>query len=82
LILILLPVHSLFSGKGKFRMTIAYRKGTIEETFAVYQVFTQALPDLGERTNVIAITGGNDPVVLQSLWEGLRPSNLLYVTVL
>src|SRR5215216_3080225 len=54
-------------------MTITYRKGTVEDTFAVYQVFTQALIDLGERTNVMAITGGNDQVVMKSLWERRKP---------
>jgi len=54
-------------------MTITYRKGTVEDTFAVYQVFTQALIDLGERTNVMAITGGNDPVVMKSLWARRKP---------
>lgn len=50
-------------------MTISYRIGTIEDSHAVFQVFTQALMDLSERMNVMAITGGNDPQVLQSLWE-------------
>jgi len=54
-------------------VTITYRKGTVEDTFAVYQVFTQALIDLGERTNVMAITGGSDPAVMQSLWESRKP---------
>jgi GNAT superfamily N-acetyltransferase len=35
----------------------------------VFQVFTKAIVDLGERTNVMPITGGNDPEVLNSLWE-------------
>lgn len=50
-------------------MPIMYRQGTIEDSYAVFQVFTKALIDLGERTNVMAITGGNDPEVLKSLWE-------------
>ena len=50
-------------------MTITYRKGTIEDSFSVFQVFTKAIVDLGERTNVMPITGGNDPEVLNSLWE-------------
>ncbi len=54
-------------------MTITYRKGTVEDTFSVYQIFTQALIDLGERTNVMAITGGNDPEVMKSLWESRKP---------
>ncbi len=54
-------------------MTIIYREGTFEDTFSVYQVFTQALIDLGERTNVMAITGGNDSEVMRSLWERRKP---------
>ena len=54
-------------------MTITYREGTYEDSFSVYQVFTRALIDFGERTNVMAITGGNDPTVMKSLWEKRRP---------
>jgi GNAT superfamily N-acetyltransferase len=50
-------------------MTITYRPGTTQDSFAVYQVFTKSIMDLGERTNVMTITGGNDPAVLNSLWE-------------
>lgn len=50
-------------------MTITYRPGTIEDSFAVFQVFTKAIMDLSERMNVMAITGGNDPEVLKSLWQ-------------
>lgn len=50
-------------------MTISYRPGNREDSFSVYQVFTKSIMDLGERTNVMTITGGNDPVVLNSLWE-------------
>src|SRR5690242_19363999 len=54
-------------------MTITYRQGTADDTFAVYQVFTNALIDLGERTNVMAITGASDPLVMKSLWERRKP---------
>lgn len=54
-------------------MTLTYRQGTAEDTFAVYQIFTKALIDLGERTNVMAITGAGDPVVMNSLWERRKP---------
>lgn len=50
-------------------MTIVYREGTVDDSYAVFQVFTKALMDLSERMNVMAITGGNDPQVLKSLWE-------------
>lgn len=50
-------------------MTITYRQGAIEDSFAVFQIFTKSIVDLGERTNVMPITGGNDPEVMKSLWE-------------
>lgn len=49
-------------------MTITYRKGTADDSYAVFQVFSKSIIDLGERTNVMAITGGNHPEVLKSLW--------------
>lgn len=54
-------------------MTITYRKGTLEDSYSVYQVFTQSIMDFGTRTNVMAITGGNNPEVLKSLWERRKP---------
>jgi GNAT superfamily N-acetyltransferase len=54
-------------------MTITYRKGTVADSSAVFQVFTQSIMDLGARTNTMAITGGNDPEVLQSLWQRRQP---------
>jgi GNAT superfamily N-acetyltransferase len=53
-------------------MTIHYRPGTVEDSHAIFQVFTQSLIDYGTRMNVMAITGGNDPVVLESLWQRRR----------
>ena len=49
-------------------MPITYRTATTEDSYAVFQVFSKSIIDLGERTNVMAITGGNHPEVLQSLW--------------
>ena len=54
-------------------MAITYRKGTMADAFAVYQVFTRSIMDLGARTNVMAITGGSDPEILQSLWQRRKP---------
>ena len=53
-------------------MTITYRPGTIADSPAVFQIFVKSLMDLGTRTNVMAITGGNDPQVLESLWQRRR----------
>jgi GNAT superfamily N-acetyltransferase len=50
-------------------MTITYRQGTLEDSHAVFQIFVASLIDYGERMNVMAITGGSDPKVLESLWQ-------------
>lgn len=54
-------------------MTITYREGTIEDSQAVFHVFIQAIMDYSSRMNVMGITGGNDPEVLESLWQRCRP---------
>ena len=54
-------------------MTLIYRPGTIADSFAVFQVFLKSIMDYGNRMNVMAITGGNDPAKLDSLWESRRP---------
>jgi ribosomal protein S18 acetylase RimI-like enzyme len=50
-------------------MSLTYRKGTIEDSHSVFKVFTESIMDLSERTNVMAITGGRDPQVLETLWQ-------------
>lgn len=54
-------------------MTIDYRPGTLDDSFAVFQVFLKSITDYSERMNVQAITGGNDPGKLNSLWESRKP---------
>lgn len=54
-------------------MNIMYRTGTTEDSLAVFQVFTKSIMDYSQRMNVMAITGGNDPDVLKSLWERRGP---------
>src|SRR5690349_11263907 len=49
-------------------MSTTYRKGTIEDSYAVFQIFVRTIMDYSARMNVMAITGGNDPQVLESLW--------------
>jgi GNAT superfamily N-acetyltransferase len=53
-------------------MTVTYRPGTLEDSFAVYQVFHTAILDFGQRMNMMAITGGDDPAVLAELWPKRR----------
>jgi GNAT superfamily N-acetyltransferase len=50
-------------------MTITYRKGTISDSQAVFRVFYASIIDYSERMNVTAVTGGDDPEVMKSLWE-------------
>lgn len=54
-------------------MTITYRPGTVEDSHAVFQVFVRAITDYSTRMNVMAITGGDDPQVLDSLWQRRKP---------
>jgi len=54
-------------------MTITYRIGTLDDSFAAFQVFLKSIMDYGERMNVQAITGGNDPKMLDSIWEKRKP---------
>lgn len=50
-------------------MTITYRQGRIEDSQSVFQVFVKTIIDYSARMGVMAITGGNDPDVLESLWQ-------------
>ena len=54
-------------------MTITYRAGTTEDSHSVFQVFIRTIMDYGARMNVMAITGGNDPEVIESLWKKRKP---------
>ena len=54
-------------------MSITYRKGTLEDSRAVFDVFTETIMDLSERMNVMAITNGRDPQVIASLWQKRKP---------
>lgn len=50
-------------------MSLTYRRGKIEDSYAVFQIFVKTIMDYSERMNVMAITGGNGPQVLDSLWQ-------------
>lgn len=54
-------------------MTITYRKADIVDSYNVFKVFLRSIMDYSERMNVQAITGGNDPAKLASIWERRRP---------
>jgi GNAT superfamily N-acetyltransferase len=54
-------------------MSITYRPGTLADTHATFQIFMQSILDLSQRQGVMAVTGGDDPAVLEELWERRRP---------
>jgi GNAT superfamily N-acetyltransferase len=54
-------------------MTITYRQGTVQDSHAVFQIFVRTIMDYSARMNVMAITGGDDPQVQESLWQKRRP---------
>ena len=45
-------------------MPVSYRPATLDDSHTVYQIFQQTMLDFGQRTGVMAITGGDDPVVM------------------
>lgn len=53
-------------------MTVTYRPGTVADSYAVFQIFVKSIMDYGARMNVMAITGGDDPEVLASIWQRRR----------
>jgi GNAT superfamily N-acetyltransferase len=54
-------------------MTVTFRPGTIDDNHATFLVFQHALLDLSQRIGAMAITNGNESVVLENLWEERRP---------
>lgn len=54
-------------------MTITYRPGALADSYSAFNVFLKSIMDYGERMGVQAITGGNDPDKLASIWEHRKP---------
>lgn len=53
-------------------MSIHYRKGTLEDSHDVFRVFVRTIMEYSARMNVMAITGGTDPEVIEALWNKRR----------
>lgn len=49
-------------------MEVIYRPGRLEDSRSVYEIFLQTIMDLSQRLGVQAISGGDDPKVLEKLW--------------
>jgi GNAT superfamily N-acetyltransferase len=54
-------------------MIITYRPATLADSHAAFEIFQRSILDLSQRLNVMAVTGGQDSVVLDNLWEERRP---------
>lgn len=53
-------------------MTLTYRPATLDDSYTVYQIFQQSILDFSQRMGLMAITGGDDPGTMQTLWERRR----------
>jgi ribosomal protein S18 acetylase RimI-like enzyme len=54
-------------------MTLTFRPATLADSFTIFQIFEASIKDLSWRQGVMAITGGNDPAMLESLWQRRGP---------
>ncbi len=54
-------------------MEITYRPAGLADSRAAFEIFQRSILDLGQRLNVMAVTGGQDEAVLAGLWEERRP---------
>jgi GNAT superfamily N-acetyltransferase len=50
-------------------MPITYRRGTLADSQTAFNIFHLSITDLGNRLNVMAVTDGDKPEVLASLWQ-------------
>lgn len=50
-------------------MSVTYRPGKVEDSRAVFDIFERAITDLGRRHGMMAISGGDDLAVIESLWK-------------
>ncbi len=50
-------------------METTFRQGNAADSQAVFQLFMTSVTDLGQRLGEMTITGGEDPIVLESLWK-------------
>jgi len=54
-------------------MSVTFRPGTLEDSFTVFEVFIQAIMDLGQRMGIDVISGGADPANREQMWQRRRP---------
>ncbi len=54
-------------------MNILFRRGTLADARATFEVFRQSILDLGDRLGTMPISGGRNPQVVQELWASRQP---------
>lgn len=54
-------------------MTITYRTGDSRDSWSAFRIFQAAILDLGRQQGTMAVTGGDQPGVLEDLWEARQP---------
>lgn len=52
---------------------ITFRRGTIGDSHAVFQIFVDAIRDLSERQGTAAAASENDPILMANQWDVRRP---------
>lgn len=50
-------------------MSLTFRPATVDDSPIVFKIFETSVKDLSQRLGVMAITGGTDPALLESLWQ-------------
>jgi GNAT superfamily N-acetyltransferase len=54
-------------------MALTFRPATLADSSTIFQIFEASIMDLSWRQGVMAVTGGSDPAVLESLWQRRGP---------
>jgi GNAT superfamily N-acetyltransferase len=54
-------------------MPITYRRGTLDDSQKTFNVFYRSIMDLGNRLNVMPISGGHNPEMIQNLGTRRQP---------
>ena len=52
---------------------ITFRPGGTDDNYATFRLSEESINDLGQRHNMIAISGGDDPAGIEGLWQRRRP---------
>lgn len=54
-------------------MEVTYRQGTAADSQTVFEIWIKALTELGERLGSQPISGGDDPEVMEAIWQRRGP---------